>query len=413
MINSILITFFKLSGALILTKVVLYEYGSEGLVIIGSIINVLQIMMTLLTVGLITSTITVTSKLNDEDKFKPFTIILIILTTATLFLLLISYFLYNYSIDKVKLLNHFNPSYFYITCCAFLFSFKSIVFSTLNGLRKMNMLTLLTFLDVFMLPILIFTGVYGEHNIQDLYFIYLLILNVILVFLFLFRKLKISFGGISVFNKMKPYILMTMISSIITPLTLLIVRGLTDTTYGYNISGAVQGAWRLGDALLTSATGILGLYYLPKFASLNIVQVKKNVVQIMPILLVLGVFGYSLYFFTNAHIITLLLSEDLVQYKDVFDVHIFGVSLRILSYYLGLFMVSHGKSRIFIIHELTINVIYIICVSVVTYSALPYVYIPLSFVIVSALSIVITLFFFIKVNDKNEQNNILNNNTSL
>ncbi|MDQ2192084.1 MULTISPECIES: hypothetical protein [unclassified Vibrio] len=415
MLNSILITFFKLIGALLLTKIIFYKYGSEGLVITGSIINILQITMTLATAGMVTATITITSKVIGEDKFKPFTIVFLVLISTTIILLVLTCILYFFSIVDIYITNYFKPSFFYIVICTFLFSLKSIVLSTLNGLRKMSLMMWFTLLDVSILPIMLYSGFFGsEYNIQDIYIYYLCATNLYVLFLFFSSKIKISIGDLSTcLNQMKPYVLMTIISSTITPITLLTVRSLTDDAFGHNVAGALQGAWRLGDALLTATTGVLGLYYLPKFSSLSINEVRYKIIKIIPIIILIGLLGYCCYVSLNNIIITYFIGSELLKYIEIFNVHIFAVLIKIISYYLGLFMVSHGLSRLFIFHEVSINLIYIVSVFMIISMGFPYIYIPFSFLFVSVVSILITLYFLIKANNGKGKNTIFNSNTTI
>ncbi|WP_337918284.1 hypothetical protein [Vibrio cholerae] len=415
MLNSILITLFKLLGALLLTKIVFYKYGSEGLVITGSIINILQIMMTLTTLGMVTATITVTSKVISEDKFKPFTIVFFVLVFTTIILIIITGFLYVFSVEDVYITNYFKPTLIDIVICTFLFSLKSIVLSTLNGLRYMNLMMWFTLLDVSIFPVMLYSDFFNtECGILELYIYYLCVTNIFVLFLFVFSKIKICTTDIlPCMIQMKPYIYMTIISSCITPATLLIVRSLTDETFGHNIAGALQGAWRLGDALLTATTGILGLYFLPKFASKSITEVRDEILKIIPILIITGVVGYCFYIFLNNEIITYFIGSELLEFVGIFNVHILAISLKIISYYLGLFMVSHGLSRLFIFHELVINACYIICVVFLISLEYSYIYIPFSFLFVSVISILITSYFLFKVNSDHGKSNIFNSNTTI
>ncbi|WWM72904.1 hypothetical protein RDG66_12895 [Vibrio cholerae] len=414
MISSFIITALRLLGAVFLTKIVYLYYGSEGLIISGVLVNIVQVMFAIFSCGMSTSLVTITAKLNNDEKYKPFSLlILICLAVFTLFLI-VSFFFDSLGYERLNIFGFHTDNIYHITVISFLFSIKMIYFSTLNGLRKMRWLALFTFIDTLTLPL--FICILSSYNISYdyVYLCYLFFVVLSLQILYPCNVLRVCFKDcLDVKGSMKPYMAMTIISTIITPITLLIIRNLSERSYGIDVTGAIQGSWRLGDALLSAATGILGLYYLPKFSAKSIDQVKLSIMNILPFLIIFGVFGYGFYFLISDYIIKIFLGLDFLEYSILFNVHILAVSLRIISYYLGLFMVSHGLSRFFIFHEIIVNATYIVLVLFVTTLSLSYIYVPLSFLSVSFLSLLITLYFFIKASDGKGKTGIFNSNTAI
>ncbi|MGL1213333.1 O-antigen flippase, partial [Vibrio parahaemolyticus] len=82
------------------------------------------------------------------------------------------------------------------------------------------------------------------------------------------------------------YILMALISALVFPLALLIIRNTLIDLEGWNVTGQWQAVWKISDAYLSVMTLALSTYYLPLLSKLdNLHDLRREIKSISKVII--------------------------------------------------------------------------------------------------------------------------------
>ncbi|BCP70874.1 MATE family efflux transporter [Enterobacter asburiae] len=107
------------------------------------------------------------------------------------------------------------------------------------------------------------------------------------------------------------FFVMTAISAMLFPATILIVRSIITNTVGLQSAGNWQAVWRISEAYLAVITMALSTYYLPKLAKINgYHNIKAEVHYVLKFILPTIVLMATFVFFCRDLLISILFTND-------------------------------------------------------------------------------------------------------
>ena len=201
-------------------------------------------------------------------------------------------------------------------------------------------------------------------------------------------------------KRMSSYTIMAIAPTVLIPVVLIIIRGESENLYGGELTAIIQGSWRLGDAAITAFSGIISMYFLPKFSRSNHSEAIRSTLQflknIVPILVV------SIIFFnlTAEFWVSLLLTNAMVKEIYFFKLYVNFAIIKVLCIFLGLHLVSHSKVKLYILSELIFIVSYFIFFNVFNSIQLGFYSVAYSYsisIFLTLLTLLMILYHFRKV----------------
>ncbi len=155
-------------------------------------------------------------------------------------------------------------------------------------------------------------------------------------------------------KKLFAFTVMTVVATLVAPITQIIVRGMLTRHFSLNDAGIWEGMNRISANYLLLITSTISVYYLPKLAALtNPGQIRHEITTtckiVLPVLLIMGL---SMYFLRHT-IIRVLFSPDFLPMGDLFAYQLTGDFLKIAAWLIGYLMWAKGYAREMIISEIS------------------------------------------------------------
>ena len=151
---------------------------------------------------------------------------------------------------------------------------------------------------------------------------------------------------------------LTAISAMRFPATILIVRSIITNTVGLQSAGNWQAVWRISEAYLAVITMALSTYYLPKLAKINgYHNIKAEVHYVLKFILPTIVLMATFVFFCRDLLISILFTNDFSLARDLFLVQLIGDVIKIISWLYAYPVLAHGKAKVYIITELMFSLL--------------------------------------------------------
>lgn len=157
------------------------------------------------------------------------------------------------------------------------------------------------------------------------------------------------------------YVAMAITSAITVPIALLMVRNILIAQVGWEQAGHWQAVYKISEAYLGVITVALGVYFLPKLASLNGVDAILKEIQttakiVMPVVLLLAILVYLL----RDVAISLVFTEAFRPARDLFAIQLVGDVLKILSWLYAYPMLSRGATKWFMGTEIVFSISFVL-----------------------------------------------------
>lgn len=367
---SLIATSVKILSTLVINKAVAFFIGPQGLALIGQFQNFSQIAMISSQGAINNGVVKYIAEYGDNDpklnglistSFK-ITVFFSIITGILISVLSkfeASYFLKDASLYYIFILFGFTIIFF---------SINSLILSILNGLQevrnyiRINIIQSIVTLIVTLL-LINFLGVQGV--------LIALVTNQSIVFfllLFLLRGHKhINFDVFKLAydkfesKKLFKFSIMAVISSIITPLSFIIIRNNIQKQFDLVAAGHWQALWYISTMHLMVITTSLSVYYLPKLSSIKDPKLLKTEIFygykiIIPIVLVSSL---SIFLLKDI-LIDLLFSKDFEVIKKLLLFQLIGDILKIVSWLLSYLMIAKAMAKAFIITEVIFVVVFVL-----------------------------------------------------
>ncbi|ELY4525049.1 O-antigen translocase [Cronobacter turicensis] len=164
-------------------------------------------------------------------------------------------------------------------------------------------------------------------------------------------KIQFWWGRIGKKHKTKitGYLMMTIVSAVMMPLSLIGVRNIIAYELNWDAVGQWQVVWKISEVYLSVITIALGTYYLPRLAKLNKVdsvigEINNTLKFVFPFICIAAL---GIYLFRDLAI-RLLFTKDFIFARDLFGIQLCGDVIKVISWVLAYPMIARGATKWFI-----------------------------------------------------------------
>lgn len=354
-------TFVKLLSSLFLNKAIAIFVGPQGLAIIGQFQNFSQLAMIVSQGGINNGIIKYAAEYpNDSVVFKK------MLNTASLITISCSLF-FGFFIaifckyESIFFLNDIKYYYVFLIFGITLvfYSFNTFFLSILNGIQDVANLTKINIYQS-IITLLISLLLIRYWGISGVLIALVTNQSVIFILLFIFfRKhwvfswnfLRPIFDHLQ-FQKLLKFSLMSIVSAIITPLSLIIIRSDLQSLFGNIETGYWQAVWYISTMHLMVITTTLSVYFLPKLSSIhdNILLRKELLTGFKLIFPFVVVTSISIFFLKDI-LVQILFTSEFTSIKKLLLIQLTGDIFKILSWLLSYLMIAKAMTTLFVLSE--------------------------------------------------------------
>jgi PST family polysaccharide transporter len=361
-ILSAISTGIKVIAGFIIVKVISIYIGPSGLAFFGQIQNFIGMISSIASAGINSGVVKYTAEYQNNENIKQkiwssaLKISFVLLFPIAIAIIFLSDFL------SIKLFKtpEYSSVFILFAFALIFFVFNSLLVSILNGQGEIGKLTILNIIGslIGLIVTLILVMKYRLYGAlisgivsQSILFI------VILMFIVKSEWLKLSMFFEKIDkeyrNKLLNYSVMTLVSTTMVSLSQIYIRNFIGANIGWNAAGYWQGILRISDMYLVVITNTLGIYYLPKFSSIQSkALLKAEIVYgykiILPVVIVMA---FGIYIFKD-FIIKLFFTEDFLPMRELFIFQLIGDILKIASLLLGYIMIAKAMIKLFIFSEI-------------------------------------------------------------
>ncbi|MCU6242990.1 O-antigen translocase [Enterobacter asburiae] len=362
---SAFLTLFKMLIGFVISKAAAVYAGPAGVVVLGQMQSLIASVMGILNAPVSTGVIKYTSENGEKNSFwwwRSSLVILCSISVPIVFCMII----YSESISYHALGSSEYKWLIIITSFTLpLAAIGTLITSIFNGLELYRkylisgaLSTIITFFIMLFLilkykihGVLIATGIQGGLS------------GIVLVAVAINSQWCRLSNFIGKVNKkqlknISKFFVMTAISAMLFPATILIVRSIITNTVGLQSAGNWQAVWRISEAYLAVITMALSTYYLPKLAKINgYHNIKAEVHYVLKFILPTIVLMATFVFFCRDLLISILFTKDFSLARDLFLVQLIGDVIKIISWLYAYPVLAHGKAKVYIITELMFSLL--------------------------------------------------------
>jgi PST family polysaccharide transporter len=157
------------------------------------------------------------------------------------------------------------------------------------------------------------------------------------------RRVVRSLGG---------YAVMALTSAVAAPLGQMLIRDQLAAHAGWELAGLWQAMSKVSETHLMLLTSTLSIYFLPRYAEIRDgpalrQEVAKGYAFVLPVVLASALLLYAF----RERLVALLLTRDFLPLADALGLQLVGDVLKIGSWLLAFTMVSHARTRAFVVTE--------------------------------------------------------------
>lgn len=355
----------------VLIKVVSSQIGPSGIAIVGQFQNTIALFALFGTLAINNGVVrAVAQYAEDREKVQQIFNNALLVTLACSLLISLVIALMSHSLAASSL--HNEDLWIVFFCYSIFFSLtgiNSIISNVYNGLHEIKKLTFVniassligvSFTIGFSLKWKL-TGVLLAVNAAPLS---LFIINIGVL-----RKLGLRlfpnrlFGAVdhTILKGFLAFTLMNLVSGIVAPITQLLVRNKIISDYSAQEAGYWQGVTKISDYYLQFITTVLGIYYLPKLASLKTdaeikLEVRNGYKIILP---VVGVLAIGIWLCAK-WIILILFSKEFLPMQPFFSFQLLGDFFKMASWLPGYLMIAKSMTRLYILTEVVFSTTFVL-----------------------------------------------------
>lgn len=159
------------------------------------------------------------------------------------------------------------------------------------------------------------------------------------------------------------YIIIALVSAVMAPVTLIIVRNILIGTVGWEQTGEWQAVWKISEVYLGVITIALSTYYLPQLSSLPdteaiIKEIHKTALVVIPLAIIMAAAVYI----CRDLIITILFTKEFSGARELFLIQLIGDVIKIASWLYAFPMLSRGATKWFVCSEVFFSVSFVLFV---------------------------------------------------
>ncbi|EOA2695129.1 O-antigen translocase [Citrobacter freundii] len=366
-----LLTLFKMLMGFIIAKAVAVNTGPAGMALIGQVQSIVAGLTGAVNSPGSVAVVRYTSEHHSEgvEKCSPWWRASVYWTLVILGVMVPCGVLFSNNISSWL----FNTKEYWwliilVMFCLPFSALGNIIISVINGKQSYKKYMVLGFVSTLLSGALMLFFIY-KYNIRGALIACAMQSGItgIIVFLACFReqwiKPKLWFGSVDREHKNKvfSYILMSLISAISMPATLIIVRNVIIANDGWSAAGEWQAVWKISEAYLGVITIALGTYFLPKISALqNMLEIKRITNQFATLIIPAVILMAVIIYFSRDFAIKLLFTSDFLGARELFLVQLVGDVIKIICWLYSYSLLSKGIVKQYIFLELLYSVVFVI-----------------------------------------------------
>lgn len=162
--------------------------------------------------------------------------------------------------------------------------------------------------------------------------------------------------------RLKGFAVMAMASAICAPLAQLIAREWIVEHCSLREAGYWQGLMRFSAAYLMFFTTTLSVYFLPKFSSLDVGGIKRELTRAYALLLPTLLILFAGIWLSRGWLISLLFSREFSPIESLVGYQLIGDFLKIGSWMMAFLMLARARTLRYVVSEIAFNILYVLLV---------------------------------------------------
>ncbi len=332
----------KIIAGILISKFIAVYIGPQGMALIGNLRNFLSAIQSIAISGLYNGVVKFISqfKTNTLELTKTLSTVFYFGFFSSILLAFLCY--YNAAfINGLIFSKNYNYTYVVEALSIVLpfYALNMFAFSIMNGFAKYQILLIINIISQ-ILGLLVTLLLIWQNNIDGALVAVVITpaLNLLITIVGIaFRQnlmssIKITDISFSILNKLSPYMIMALVSTIALPIVMIIIRNYLIAEIGMKAAGYWTAMTRVSDYYLMFINSLMALYILPRFAEINSRKAFRKEVfsfykTIMPVFAGLLVIIY----FSRSFLINILFTEDFRPVEDLFGYQLLGDFIRVLS----------------------------------------------------------------------------------
>jgi len=333
--------FIKLISSFVVSKLSAVLLGTQGIMLIGNLRNILSIGQNISVIGLQNAVVKYTSETrSDQTEFKIFISTLFSILLIVSIIVFTSVFLFSDTLSSY----FFNTQeyYFVFNWLAILLplhAFNVYLNSILKGIeqfKKVIQINILTHI----LNVCLFSVCVYAYGLKGALMAVVIVPSASFVFTYavaskhfqFWKHIKILSFSKTYLSFFGEYALMTLISAISFPLVYLGIRVYLNNTIGVDAAGYWEMNFRISTFYLVFMQSLLQLYILPKFVSAKGVAEFRVIVfsfykQVVPLYAI----GLLVIFFLRDYVVLIVSSEAFLPSSSLLGWQILADFFRVLA----------------------------------------------------------------------------------
>lgn len=356
----------KILSMLTINKLLAIYLGPTGYPIIGQFQNFLTTISAVASGGIGSGVTKYTAEYVYEEKQKKLWSTSALLTILFSTILSMMLLIFNKHIARYLLIE--NKILINIVAISLpLYAINTLLIAILNGKRAIGKLVLTNISNNLIILIVVGAGIILDGMRGALLFMAISQAIVCIPTLYLiisekWFKFEYLIGGIQkgIAKSLLSYSIATLITSIIGPASLMVVRTWIIKESGIDSAGYWDAIIRIGGVALIFISTPLSVYFIPRISEINnknllIEEIYKGYLILIPVLVIGGIFIYL----SRDLVIKVLLTNNFYQMRDLFGWQIIGDVLRAASWILSYYLLAKALINKFILIEIFFSISYI------------------------------------------------------
>jgi PST family polysaccharide transporter len=176
--------------------------------------------------------------------------------------------------------------------------------------------------------------------------------------------IKLSIAEISYknnyINQLLNFSIISLISAIAVPTTLLSIRYIIKLTEGVQFAGYWDAVNMISSNYFMFVSMTMSLFILPEFSKAKSkIEIKRIINSILKFIFPIFLVGIITMFIFRDLIISLLFTDEFIEVGKFFKIQFIGDSFKFVSWIFAFFLISKAKTKYFVIAEITSAITYI------------------------------------------------------
>jgi len=368
-LNSLAV-FVKMFAGLLSIKMISILLGPTALALLGNFKNTITSARSLATLGIGNGIIKYVANEHERERERVevlSTSFFLILTMSSVLGLFFSIFSGSISEYLFKTIN-FKSCVFYFGLLLPLYGFHVFSISVINGYRKFKNLIILSIISS-VFALLLTIGLIYFYRINGALLALAIAESLIGVFYLIFflkkgmviKDLKWSFVSLKYIKKLSSYSLMSVVTALIFPFTMLCIRNSIIESLGMEQAGFWEAVNRLSTYYLMILTSGISMYYLPRLARIDTDEDFGKEIRIyfktfVPLCVVL----FFVIFCLRTYLIKFVFSEEFLILKDLIIYQLIGDFFKVCSYAFAQQFLAKKLTKPYIVTEVLFYVVYLL-----------------------------------------------------